>query len=385
MRPDDSVVVDDGVVVEDGPRDLVAAAEDGQVAERLVGRQEVAPDADPMVHLDDRAHPLDLVGLVQDPRVSEPVEQHVEPELLAHPVVLGLAGAGDMGQLLGQLHRTDAGDIAAGGAAARVAAIDDHDVADAARRELARERESCHPGTDDHDVGGRREIRGQESAEAAAAHRGGTRSPRRTGLSGGRAVGIVDVSAMHAKAWRHCFPWHGPVRAPVRRLTSSGSKYPAPCSVVTSWTRTSSQKQTIAPGWALSCAARSGSRRASSRPVAEPTTDSPATVARPSGSSTGTSVSPSRSMAAPAARTRSRFGLRSPKTTRSTETRDRVPSTSIAAAVTRCRPPTSVSAWVGMGPVTEAPARASRSPAATSSSPLPTRSAFCPGTTPVPP
>ena len=55
------------------------------------------------------------------------------------------------------------------------------------------------------------------------------------------------------------------------------------------------------------------------RPAAEPTTARDGDRAsRPRSSSTGTSVSPRRSTAAPAARTRSRFGLRSPKTTRST-------------------------------------------------------------------
>ena len=115
----------------------------------------------------------------------------------------------------------------------------------------------------------------------------------------------------------------------------------------------------------------SGSGRVPYRPAAEPTTDSDGTVVRPAASSTGTSVSPRRSTAAPAARTRSRFGLRSPKTTRSTEVRRACRRSSIDAPVTRRRPRTETSDAVGTGPgTTEAPARRSRSPAVASSWPL---------------
>ena len=161
MGPDHRVVVDDRVVVEDRPRDRFAAAQDRQAAERVVGRQELARDADPVVHLDDRTHPLDLVGVVQDPGVAEPVEQDVEAELLAHAVVLGLAGEGDVGQLLGQLHRPDARDVPPGRPAARVAAFEDDDVADAASSELPGEGEAADPGTDDDDFGGRGQRTGR--------------------------------------------------------------------------------------------------------------------------------------------------------------------------------------------------------------------------------
>ena len=223
VGPHDRVVMDDRVVVEDRTRDRVPAAQDRQVAERLVRRQEAAGDADPVVHLDDRPHPLDLVRFVQDPGVAESIEQDVEPEFLAHPVVLRLAGTCDVGQLLGQLHRPDACDVAAGRAATRVAAVDDDDVAHATCSELAREGEAGDPGSDDDDIRAGREFVGQEGPEAAADHGGGTRSPRRTGRSGGRAVGTVSVPARQANAWRHDLPWHGPVSAPVRRLMSSGS------------------------------------------------------------------------------------------------------------------------------------------------------------------
>ena len=62
VGPHDGVVVDDRVVVEDGAGDRVAAAQDRQAAERVVGGEERAADADPVMHRDDVAHPLDLVG-----------------------------------------------------------------------------------------------------------------------------------------------------------------------------------------------------------------------------------------------------------------------------------------------------------------------------------
>ena len=153
VGPHDRVVVDDGVVVQHGPRDRIAAAEDGQMPQGVVGRQEPAADTDPVMHLDDRAHPLDLVVVVQDPRVAESIEEDIEAEFLAHPVVLGLAREGDVGQLLGQLHRPDPRDVAAGRAAARVAALEDDDVADAPSGELPGEPEAADPGADDHDLG----------------------------------------------------------------------------------------------------------------------------------------------------------------------------------------------------------------------------------------
>ena len=101
-------------------------------------------------------------------------------------------------------------------------------------------------------------------------------------------------------------------------------------------------------------------------------------------SRTGTSVSPRRSTAAPAARTRSRFGLRSPKTTRSTAwvvARLAVPrrrAGHVPAALDRDERRRSGPARATI--VT--PARRSHSPAVASSRPSPTSSARSPGTTP---
>ncbi len=180
VGPHDRVVMDDRVVAQHGAGDRLAALEHRQVAERLVRRQQCARDAEPRVHRDDVAHPLDLVGLVQDPGVAEPVEQHVRAELAAHPLVLVLARHRDPAQVLGQLHAPDPRDVAAGGAGARVAALDDHDPPGATGRQFPGGPEPADARADDHDVG--RTGKGHGSSPA-------TRSPRRTGRSGGRAVG----------------------------------------------------------------------------------------------------------------------------------------------------------------------------------------------------
>jgi len=86
-----------------------------------------------------------------------------------------------------------------------------------------RRRRSGDPGPDDDDLGVPGELVAEDPADACPVHDRGTRSPSRTGASGGRAVGTVSVPATQANAWRQDFPWHGPVSAPVRRLTSSGS------------------------------------------------------------------------------------------------------------------------------------------------------------------
>ena len=160
------------------------------------------------------AHPLDLVGLVQDPGVAEPVEQDVEPELLAHPVVLRLAGARDVGQLLGQLHRPDPRDVAAGRAAARVAAIEDDDVAHAARHELAGEGEARDPGADDDDVG--------RSAGAV-----GRAARCLRPVDGGSSVGGDEVAEAD-RAERRARGGHGTVVSVLRpgRRTPGGSTCP---------------------------------------------------------------------------------------------------------------------------------------------------------------
>ena len=88
------------------------------------------------------------------------------------------------------------------------------------------------------------------------------------------------------------------------------------------------------------------------RSAADPTANSVATLVRPDGSSLGTRTSSRRPTAAPAARTRSRFGLRSAKTTRSTSSRRVAPSARTTAEATRSRPPTETSASAGIGPMT---------------------------------
>ena len=87
------------------------------------------------------------------------------------------------------------------------------------------------------------------------------------------------------------------------------------------------------------------------RSAADPTANNVATVVRPDGSSLGTRTSSRRPTAAPAARTRSRLGLRSAKTTRSTSSRRVAPSARTTAEVTRSRPPTETSASAGIGPM----------------------------------
>jgi hypothetical protein len=137
MSPDDRVVMHDRVVVEDGAGDGITATQDGQPPQGVVGREERAADADAVMHRDDLPHALDLVGVVEHPGVAHAIEQDVEREVLAHALVLVLAGAGHVGELLGQLHRADAADVPAGRAGTRVAALDDDDVAHAQGDELA--------------------------------------------------------------------------------------------------------------------------------------------------------------------------------------------------------------------------------------------------------
>jgi len=52
------------------PGDRVPTGQDRQVSQGLVGRQESAADPDPVVHVHDRPHPVDLVGS-QVPDVGE--------------------------------------------------------------------------------------------------------------------------------------------------------------------------------------------------------------------------------------------------------------------------------------------------------------------------
>ena len=165
-------MVDDRIVVQHRAGHRFATAQDRQPAERLVRGEEGASHADSVMHLDDGAHPLDFVRLVEDPGIAQPKEQHVEAQVLAHALVFRLARARDVGELLGQLHGPDPGDVSSRRAATRVAALDDDDVMDPASGELSSEGEAGDPGTDDHDRGRSRRIAGlQDGAAARPAHR----------------------------------------------------------------------------------------------------------------------------------------------------------------------------------------------------------------------
>src|SRR5688572_16203906 len=372
------------------------------------------------MHRDDVAHALDLIGVVEHPRVAHPVEQHVECELLAHPLVLVLAGAGDLGEVLGQLHRADAPDVPAGRPGARVAPFHDDDVAHTRGEELAGDREAADARPDDDDVGpGRRRRRAEERRDRAAGHRcsaaavsaagwpasavvigvsSAMRSRRRTGRRGGRPVGRWMSSGAASPspppiaqltADRQYLPWHGPVRAPVRRFTSSGSVYPATSSARTSQPRTSSQKHSTA-----SVDAALGGRPTVALRAGSPATNRPRTLVSPSGPTSGPRRPSRQPTVPPAARTRSRFGVRSPKITTSTRSRRRdarplapspaspPPASTQWAHATRPRPPMERRASVRIGPTTPAPTSRSAAAAAMTSSPPPTSSARSPGRTP---
>ena len=128
------------------------------------------------------------------------------------------------------------------------------------------------------------------------------RSPRRIGRSSSRQVvgapltasGRIPSARTAQNACRQ-YALHGPVRAPIRRLTSTRSPWPAATWAPISSTSTSSQKRTKArPGIPTGAAW-------APRPAADPTTDGVGTVDRPLPSSTGTRTPSRRSTAAPAA------------------------------------------------------------------------------------
>ncbi len=257
-----------------------------------------------------------------------------------------------------------------------------------------------------------------------------TRSPRRTGLSGGRAVGTpacrrsieagegleavlalarpgqragpaldhlrVDVAGGAARrgppmrgrprrsrrARRAQLAWARRARcSPRDRSETMGGVTPGVASAAAGAPATWRARARRPLARSRRLPARSP--RSRGRPAAPPTTNRETTDVRPNGSQTGSSVAPRRATAAPAARPRSRFGLRSPKTTRSTDTRRRPAASRMTAPVTPRSPVTDTSAAVGTGPATtDAPAPRRRSPAATSSGPSPTSSARSPGRIP---
>jgi hypothetical protein len=75
------------------------------------------------VHRDDVPHALDLVVLVQDPGIAEPVEEDVRMQVAAHPLVFVLARHRDSGEVLGQLHPPDPGNVPSRGPSPRIVAL----------------------------------------------------------------------------------------------------------------------------------------------------------------------------------------------------------------------------------------------------------------------
>ncbi len=108
------------------------AAEDWQAVEGLAGSAQLRRDPKLAKHGKEQSHALDLLLLVEDPRVPRPPEERVQTELVAEPLVLALRQQGEGRELPRELHGPDPADVSPGGACSRVAALQDRDVADAA-------------------------------------------------------------------------------------------------------------------------------------------------------------------------------------------------------------------------------------------------------------